>query len=305
MPDLSEDEIPSPEAVAFVGLGRMGLPMSLNLARAGAEVRAWNRSPRTVDDAPAGWTLAPSIAEAVGGARVVVTMLPDLGDVVACLDSLLVEGQIVIVMGTVSPTAVTGWGAELAARGVDLVDAPVSGGTVGADEGSLSIMVGGEEGPVGRVLPVLATMGTARHLGQLGSGQLAKACNQVVVGVTLTALAEAVALGEAGGLDVGALLDVLAGGLAGSRALDVKRGLLESGDFTPGGRAAYQHKDLGFALAAARATGTTLPVTALVDQLYGAMVATGRGDDDHSGVVELTRLLSSPRPRPPEANRRG
>lgn len=284
------DDLP----VAVVGLGKMGLPMSLNLARAGWNVRAVSRSPRAVVEAPPSWQFSLDVAAALDGVAVVITVLPDLPQVREVLDGILTRGQVVVVMGTVSPVAVRAWAEELSASGVHLVDAPVSGGTVGADEAALSIMAGGDDTDLARVLPILETMGTVRHLGPVGSGELAKACNQVVVAATLTALGEAVTLGERGGLDAGALLDVMACGLAGSRALEVKRTLLESGDFSPQGSAAFQHKDLGFALEAARDGGTALPLTALVDQLYGAMRWTGHGDDDHSGIVQMTRLLSGP-----------
>jgi 2-hydroxy-3-oxopropionate reductase len=129
-------------------------------------------------------------------------------------------------------------------------------------------------------------------VGDVGAGQLAKACNQIVVGATLTALGEALALGASGGIGVEQLLDVLAGGLAGSRAIDVKRDKLVSGDFSPGGAASAQLKDLGFAMEAGRAAGITLPVTAVVDQLYSAMVALGLGELDHSGIVQVIERLS-------------
>lgn len=280
--------------VAVLGLGRMGLPMSLNLARAGVPVTAWNRSPREVPDAPDGWRSCATVEEALDGAEVVVTMLPDLEQVQEVLRDRLRPGQVVVVMGTVSPVGVREWAAGL--DGVAVVDAPVSGGTVGALEGTLSVMVGGEPDDVERVRPVLEPMASrVVHLGPLGSGQLAKACNQIVVATTLTALAEAVALGRSGGLDVGALLDVLAAGLAGSRALEVKRDLLTAHDFTPQGSAAFQHKDLGFALEAARTDGVAVPVTAVVDQLFGAMRWTGHGEDDHSGILQMIELLSGGR----------
>lgn len=277
--------------VAVLGLGRMGLPMSLNLARSGVAVQAWNRSPREVPDAPAGWRACGSVAEALDGAEVVVTVLPDLAQVCEVLDGRLRRGQVVVVMGTVSPVGLREWASGL--DGVGVVDAPVSGGTVGAVDGTLSVMVGGADADVVRVLPLLEPMASrVVRLGPLGSGQLAKACNQIVVATTLSALAEAVALGRRGGLDVAALLDVLAAGLAGSRALEVKRDLLSRHDFTPQGSAAFQHKDLGFALEAARSEGVAVPVTALVDQLFGAMRWTGHGEDDHSGILQMIELLS-------------
>lgn len=294
---------PSPgavETVAFLGLGRMGRPMAARLAGAGFAVRAWNRSPRELEVPPgARLDVLATPAEAAAGAEVVITMLPDLAEVEQVwggpdgLAAGVAPGTVLVVMGTVSPVALREWAPVAAAAGVRVVDAPVSGGDVGAAEGSLSVMVGGADEDVERVRPVLEPMaGRVRHLGPLGAGQLAKACNQVVVATTLAALAEAVTLARHGGLDVGELLDVLASGLAGSRALEVKRDKLVSGDYRPGGSAAFQHKDLGFALEAGRANGTALPVTALVDQLFGSLRWTGHGDEDHSAVVRVVEGLS-------------
>jgi len=284
--------------VAFLGLGNMGLPMAGNLAAAGFDVRAWNRSPRAFT-AQGGFTLAASPAQAASGASVIVTMLPDLPEVRAVCDGAdpalasASPGAVLLVMGTVSPTGVKEYAAELAARGFELVDAPVSGGDVGAREATLSIMAGGTDEAVARVMPVLRAMGSViRHCGPVGSGELLKACNQIVVAATLTALGEALVLGRRGGLDATMLLDVLAGGLAGSRALDVKRDKLASRTFEPGGSASFQHKDLGFALEAARASGVALPLTAVVDQLFGSMRWTGRGGLDHSGIVQVLEVLS-------------
>lgn len=282
--------------VAFLGLGRMGLPMSVNLARAGFTVRAWNRSPRESVDL-AGYTLCDSPAAAVEGTDLIITMLPDLRQVREVCGGALPHarpGAIVVVMGTVSPVEVAAWAAELGEAGFRVVDAPVSGSDVGAQDGTLSIMAGGATADVERLRGPFEAMGSVvRHLGPIGSGQLAKACNQIVVATTLTALAEAVTLGVQGGLDVGQLLDVLAGGLAGSQVLEVKRAKLAGHDFRPGGSANFQHKDLGFALEAARAGGVAMPVTAVVDQLFGAMRWTGHGEDDHSGILQIIETLSA------------
>ncbi len=293
--------------IAFLGLGRMGLPMSQNLARAGFAVRAWNRSARRGAE-PSGtdYSLLATPAAAANGASVIITMLPDLSEVrQVCTgpDSALstaAPGAIVVVMGTVSPVGIRQWATELDGSGFRVVDAPVSGGDVGARDAKLSIMIGGADPDVAAVLDPLHAMGSIiRHLGPLGAGQLAKACNQIVVATTLTALGEALTLGTRGGLDIDQLLDVLAGGLAGSRALEVKRELLSSHSFTPGGSASFQHKDLGFALEAAREGSVALPVTAVVDQLFGAMRWTGRGEDDHSGILQITELLSEKAETPP------
>jgi len=281
------------EPIAFLGLGKMGLPMSRNLAVAGYPVRAWNRSPRelpAVGDAD--YRIVKTAADAIGEAEIVITMLPDLPQVREVCRGLLRPGVLVVVMGTVSAVAVRGWSTELAESGVSLLDAPVSGGDVGAQEGTLSIMVGGSGDDVERLRGPFGAMGSViEHLGPIGSGQLAKACNQIVVATTLTALAEAVVLGARGGLRISQLLDVLAGGLAGSRVLEVKRAKLQEHSFVPGGSASFQHKDLGFALEAARAEGVALPVTAIVDQLFGAMRWTGHGEDDHSGILQVIESL--------------
>jgi 2-hydroxy-3-oxopropionate reductase len=293
------------EPVGFVGLGAMGRPMARNLAWAGFEVVVWNRSPApTAEPAEAGARVARTPAELARAVQVVLTMLPDLPQVEEVLsrqDGLLAglgEGSVLVVMGTVSPQGVRELGERLQARGIAVVDAPVSGGDVGAEQATLSIMAGGRPEDVARVRPLLEAMGTTvDHLGPLGAGQLAKACNQIVVAATLTALSEALVLARKGGLDPRQVLGVLAGGLAGSRVLEVKGDKLLRHDFRPGGAAAFQHKDLGIALAAGRDAGAALPLTALVDQLFGAARWNGFGEDDHSVVLRvLERLAGDPGP---------
>jgi len=292
------------EPVGFVGLGVMGRPMARNLVRAGHRVVVWNRSPEPAAElAAAGARVARTPAELAAAAPVVLTMLPDLPHVEEVLhrdDGLLRGmgwGSVLVVMGTVSPVDVRDLGARLEPAGVSVVDAPVSGGDVGAEQATLSIMAGGRPQDVARVRPFLEAMGTTvDQLGPLGAGQLAKACNQIVVAATITALSEALVLARRGGLDAQRVFAVLGGGLAGSRVLEVKGPKLLGGDFRPGGAAAFQHKDLGFALAAARAEGVALPLTALVDQLFGAACWNGFGDDDHSVVVRvIERLAGAPR----------
>jgi 2-hydroxy-3-oxopropionate reductase len=294
------------EPVGFVGLGVMGRPMARNLLRAGHRVVVWNRSAGPAAElAAAGATVARTPAELAAATPVVLTMLPDLPQVEEVLrrdDGLLAgmtRGSVLVVLGTVSPVAVRDLGARLEPARVAVIDAPVSGGDVGAEQATLSIMVGGRPEDVARVRPYLEAMGTTvDHLGPLGAGQLAKACNQIVVAATLTALSEALVLARRGGLDPQRVFAVLGGGLAASRVLEVKGPKLLGGDFRPGGAAAFQHKDLGFALAAAREEGVALPLTALVDQLYGAARWNGFGDDDHSVVVRvIERLAGEPRDR--------
>ncbi|TPQ24079.1 NAD(P)-dependent oxidoreductase [Streptomyces sporangiiformans] len=285
---------PLPRTVGFVGLGAMGLPMAANLAKAGCDVLAWNRSRPALDAArTAGCRTAGSPAEVGATAPVVLTMLPDLPQVVAVLDGLLCADPVIdtlVVMGTVSPVGVRKVAEELLPRGVTVVDAPVSGGVTGARDASLSIMAGGPADSVERIRPYLSAMGsTVRRMGDIGAGSLAKACNQLVVAGTLVSLAEAVLLGERGGLEPAALLDVLAGGLASSEVLAQKRHHLAESDFTPSGPARYLHKDLGFVLESAADERVLLPLSATVARLYAAVEAQGQGDLDNSVVLQHLR----------------
>ncbi|GGX19062.1 NAD(P)-dependent oxidoreductase [Streptomyces lomondensis] len=283
---------PAPPAVGFVGLGAMGLPMASNLARAGFDVLAWNRSPAPREAARAAGCRTVAQPEEVT-APVVLTMLPDLPQVADVLEALLAPGRVMetlVVMGTVSPVGVRQLADELRPRGVTVVDAPVSGGVTGARDATLSIMTGGPDDAVERVRPYLEAMGsTVRRMGGTGAGSLAKACNQLVVAGTLVALAEAVLLGERGGLEPAALLDVLAGGLASSEVLAQKRRHLAESDFAPSGPARYLHKDLGFVLHSAAAEDTTLPLATTVARLYARVEAEGLGDLDNSVVLHLLR----------------
>lgn len=291
-----------PTTVGFIGLGAMGLPMASNLAKAGFDVLAWNRGRPALDAAvAAGCRGAGHPAEVAADARIVLTMLPDLPQVREVLegpDGLLAGAasgtadalDTLVVMGTVSPVAVRSLAEELRPRGIAVVDAPVSGGVTGARNASLSIMAGGTEDAVARVRPCLTAMGsTVRRMGDTGAGSLAKACNQLVVGGTLVALAEAVLLGERGGLAPADLLDVLAGGLAASEVLTQKHRHLADGDFTPSGPARYLLKDLGFVLDSAADADITLPLSAAVAGLYAAVDAHGLGDLDNSVVLRLLR----------------
>ncbi|MGW0615444.1 NAD(P)-dependent oxidoreductase [Streptomyces sp. NPDC002788] len=297
---------PPPRTVGFIGLGAMGLPMAANLAEAGFDVLAWNRSRPSLEAAvAAGCRAAGRPAQVAGAARVVVTMLPDLPQVRVLLegpDGLLAGAgpggmDTLVVMGTVSPVAVRVLAGELRPHGIEVVDAPVSGGVTGARDAALSIMAGGTADAVERVRPYLAAMGsTVRRMGDIGAGSLAKACNQLVVAGTLVALAEAVLLGERGGLEPAALLEVLAGGLAASEVLTQKRHHLADSDFTPSGPARYLHKDLGFVLDCAADADVTLPLSATVAGLYAEIDSGGLGDLDNSVVLRLLREGRLPSP---------
>jgi 3-hydroxyisobutyrate dehydrogenase-like beta-hydroxyacid dehydrogenase len=285
--------------VGFVGLGTMGLPMAGNLARAGFDVLAWNRTASVAERARArGCRTAGSPAEVAAAAPTVLAMLPDLPEVREVLGGprgLLAPGSVLdtlVLMGTASPAGVERLSLELASRGVAVVDAPVSGGEQGACAAALSIMVGGEPAVVERVRPYLEAMGSlVRHLGPVGTGSLAKACNQLVIAGTLAALAEGVLLGERGGLAPDDLLEVLGAGLAASEVLAQKRRHLASGDFAGSGLVRYIVKDLGFALERAAAEHVALPVTEVVARLYTAVADQGLGELDNSVVLDMLRRL--------------
>ena len=275
--------------VAVVGLGAMGLPICKNLIKAGIETEAWNRSESALVDAvSAGAIRVDQLSECQ--ADIVLTVLPDMKEVREVLanglERALRPGSILVVMGTVSPVAMVKLSDELAQKGIRAVDAPLSGGDVGAQNGTLSIMVGGDESVFEEVLPTFQAIGkTIRLLGPVGSGQIAKACNQVVVAVTLTALGEAITLARKSGLDAHAVFDILSGGLANSQALQIKREKIESGNFTPGGFAKFQLKDLNFALECAEKIGVELPVASIVRELFAELVEHGDGELDHSAII--------------------
>jgi 3-hydroxyisobutyrate dehydrogenase-like beta-hydroxyacid dehydrogenase len=222
-------------------------------------------------------------------------VLTDLGDVedllagddglIAGWDAAGVARPVLVVHGTVSPVGVADLAARLAPAGVDVVDAPLSGGVAGAESGALSVMVGGDDDAVGRVWPVLSLVGgTVRHLGPSGAGETAKACNQVVVAATVTALSEALVLADAAGIDRAPLLELLGGGLAGSEVLRQKRDRWLCGDFAGGGSSDNQLKDLRFVAEAAAARGLTLPVAATLREVFERSVADGDGALDHAAV---------------------
>lgn len=277
------------DRVTVIGLGAIGLPLAINLAKSGTSTLVWNRSQEPADKAvAAGATQFKNLSD--NDSAIVLTVLPDLPQVDEVLANGLEEsmksGDVLVVMGTVSPIKVAELAKRLATKGIRLLDAPVSGGDVGAQNATLSIMVGGDAKDLADVLPTFEKVGqTIRHLGPVGAGEMAKACNQIIVAATLTAIAEAVTLGRRAGLDTTVLLDILAGGLAGSQALNVKRSKIESNDYTPGGAANFQLKDLRFALEAGAATGTSLTMTEEVTKLYTALVESGNGGLDHSGII--------------------
>jgi 2-hydroxy-3-oxopropionate reductase len=284
------------EKVGFIGLGIMGRPMAKNLMEAGYELVVHNRSPEKAEELAkeGNATAAGSPREVAEACDVVITMLPDSPDVEAVVageDGVLEgirDGALLVDMSTISPVVTEELLEKIRERGASMLDAPVSGGDVGAIEGALSIMVGGSEEDFERARPLFDVMGkAATHVGPTGAGQVVKACNQIVVALTIEAVSEALVLGSRGGVAPEKLIEALSGGLAGSAVMEAKKEKFFSHDFEPGFRIELHHKDLGIALAAGREYGVALPVTAIVDQMLEASMAKGRGDRDHSALLTL------------------
>jgi 2-hydroxy-3-oxopropionate reductase len=289
-----------PERVGFVGLGIMGKPMATNLMDAGYKLTVHNRSPEKANElGEAGASVANSPKEVAENADIIITMLPDspqVSEVVAGEEGVLegiTEGSLIVDMSTISPVVTEELSEAVKEKGASMLDAPVSGGDVGAIEGTLSIMVGGEQADFHRAKPLFEAMGkTITHVGPVGAGQVTKAANQVVVALTIEAVCEALVLGSAGGVAPEKILDVLSGGLAGNKVMEVKREKFLSHRFDPGFRSELHHKDLGIALAAGREYGVVLPVTAVVDQMLLAMRKKGWGGEDHSALLRVIEDLS-------------
>ena len=283
------------EKVGFVGLGIMGAAMAGNLLEGGHELVVHNRTRTKAEQlARHGARVADSPREVAEASDVVITMLPgppEVDEVVAGEGGLLegaTRGSLIVDMSTSSPLLARQLAHAAGERGVGMLDAPVSGGDIGARDGTLSIMVGGEEDDFERVGSLFKIMGeTVVHVGGTGAGQVVKACNQIVVALVIEAVAEAMVLGTKAGIASGSVLEVLSGGLASSKVLEVKGGKFLSHEFTPGGKVEYHRKDLRIALAAGREYGVTLPATALVEQMFGVLVAKGRGGWDHSALLTL------------------
>jgi 3-hydroxyisobutyrate dehydrogenase len=291
----------STERVGFVGLGTMGAAMAANLARAGFRLTVWNRtSGRAGDLVAQGATEAKTPADLARNADVIVTCVSDTPDVEALLfgpDGVAdgaKTGSLVIDCSTISPSATRGFGERLAEKGIHIVDAPVSGGSEGAQKGTLTIFVGGDPADVERARPILEGMGkTITHLGPLGSGQAAKAVNQVILAGAYLGVAEGIVLAIKAGLDPEQLVGALSGGAARSWVLENRSGRMIKNEYPIGFKVALHHKDMGIGLGLARETGASLPVAALFEQFLTGLIAQGHGDDDTSAVARTIRQLSA------------
>ncbi|WP_147111698.1 NAD(P)-dependent oxidoreductase [Tateyamaria sp. syn59] len=277
------------ENVALLGTGLMGFPMARNLARAGVPVTVWNRTVAKAEPlADEGAAVAASTSAAVTGADVIITMMSDGPTVLAVISEVsraLSKGALWIDMSSTKPGEAREARAALESLGVGFLDAPVSGGTKGAEGASLAIMAGGDASDFDRARPVLEVMGRPVHVGPTGSGQLSKLCNQAIVAVTIGAVAEAMLLAEEGGADPAALRAALKGGFADSTILQQHGERMTTGNFEPGGLSKFQLKDLDNVLHEAAAAGVTLPMVRDVRDRFAHFVEHMEGADrDHSGL---------------------
>ena len=288
------------DTIGFIGLGIMGKPMAHNLLKAGFAVIVHNRHQMVTDElVAAGASAGVRPREIAASCDVLITMLPDAPQV----EEVLLgpggviegarEGLIVIDMSTISPIVTRTLADRLTECGIAMLDAPVSGGDKGAIAGTLSIMVGGEEDVFKRCMPIFQALGkTIVHVGKSGAGQVVKACNQIVVALIIEAVSEALILGSKAGVDPAKILQVLNGGLAANRVIELRGASMLAHDFAPGGRIKIHHKDLGIILELGRMYGVSLPVTAQVDQMFASLVTRGRGDLDHTALLTYLEDLA-------------
>jgi len=288
------------ETIGFIGLGIMGTPMSTHLLNAGHKLVIYDIvSEAMVPAIELGAGAGTSCQDVASQVEVVISMVPDSPDVAKVYlseDGVLAgakPGTLLIDMSTISPTTAMEVARAAAEKGCPMLDAPVSGGDVGAKNATLSIMVGGEPEVFEQARPILEVMGTAVLCGASGAGQTVKACNQIQVALNFIGMAEALVLGAKAGVDPAIVVQVLSGGYAQSRVMDVRGPRIVKGDFAPGFRSRFHYKDLNIIREAARAYQCALPAAALAHELFSAMQANGWGDLDHSAVIKVIELMSN------------
>ena len=281
--------------LAWIGLGTMGAPMAQRLVDASYDVTVHNRTRERETDV-AGAKCAPSPQEAASDCDLVFTMVSDTPDAEAVITGEggalygMKPGSVLVDMSTISPSVTQTLAAQLSEKDVEMLDAPVSGGSEGAQKGTLAVMVGGRAEVLERVRDVLSHLAkSVTYVGPSGSGQLVKAINQVVIAGTYAAVAEGMAVGLAANLDMDAVVSAIAGGAAGSWVLENRSGNMIRGEYPLGFRTRLHRKDLGIALSAARDLGVPLQVTALVEQLETGLIKRGYGDEDVSNIARAVR----------------
>lgn len=283
--------------IGFIGLGIMGRPMALNLLKGGHQLTVWAR--RAVSMAPlieAGATAAVSAGQAAEDVDLVISMVadaPDVAEVMAAVAASATPGLVAVDMSTIAPAAARRIGESLAAAGVDFLDAPVSGGEVGAIAGTLSIMAGGSEAAFARALPAFECMGkNIVHVGSAGAGQVTKAANQIVTGMGVLAVAEAFAFASKNGVDRSKVREALLGGFAYSKILENHGQRMLDRNFKPGFKSWMHEKDLNIVMQTAHELGLCLPGSAMAAQMFNAMVGSGLGEEDSIALLKLLENLS-------------
>ena len=288
------------ERIGFIGLGIMGKPMARNLIKAGYSLTVHNRSRGAVDELVRDGAKDGRTPRAVAEeSDIIITMLPDSPDVQQVVTGPggvlegLRKGAALVDMSTISPMVTQELAKAVRAKGAEMLDAPVSGGEKGAIDATLSIMVGGPEETFARVKPVFEAMGkNIVYIGASGAGQVTKACNQIVVALTIQAVSEALTLAAKAGVDTGKVRQALLGGFAQSRILDVHGQRMLERNFKPGFRVRLHQKDLNIGLSTGKKLGVPLPATAIVQEAFTALQGLGRGDQDHSSLVTLLEDLA-------------
>ena len=283
--------------IGFIGIGLMGLPMSKNIVKAGYNLTVFNRSKNKAEPLKEfGAKISNTLKDAVDGSDIVITMLTDDTAVDEVMNNndftkSLKSGAIVIDMSSVKPTTATKHGNNLKLKNINYLDAPVSGGTIGAEEASLAIMVGGEQNIFDDAFDILKKMGNPTLVGPIGSGQVSKLANQIIVGLTIGAVAEAVTLCEKAGADPNKMIKALSGGWADSKVLQTHGKRMINKDFTPKGRTSVHLKDMNNILECANNYNTHLPISNLVKEMYKSLVENGHGETDHSSLYkEIERI---------------
>jgi 2-hydroxy-3-oxopropionate reductase len=283
------------DRIGFIGLGLMGRPMALNVLKKGFPLTVHSRSRGPVAAlVEAGASEAPSPAAVALASEIIITMVPDSPDVRQVLEGpggvfeTVREGSVIVDMSTIAPAVARELAAKAALQGVAMLDAPVSGGEIGAINASLSVMVGGDAGALERVRPVLNAVGNPErvvHIGPSGAGQVCKACNQICIGGALASVSEAFAIARKAGIDPAKVREALLGGFAASRVLEVHGERILKGNYVPGFKTKLYHKDLGIVGQTIHELDVPAPVAALVQQYVSALMAAGRGEDDYSSLA--------------------
>jgi 2-hydroxy-3-oxopropionate reductase len=284
--------------ISFIGIGLMGLPMAKNLLKSGFNLRAYNRSQDKADRLKEfGAEISTSIKDVVTNSDVIITMLTDDAAVEKVMGSdefisNIKEGATVIDMSSVNPVITKKYFKILKEKNINYLDAPVSGGTIGAEEASLAIMVGGDEETFKQCYDLLKILGNPTLVGPVSSGQISKLANQIIVGVTIGAVAEAVTLCEKSGTNPNKMIEALSGGWADSKILQTHGKRMINKDFTPKGKTTTQLKDMTNIINAGKAAETHLPISSLVKEMYKDLVADGQGNTDHSSLYKAIEKIN-------------